>query len=104
MSLNRLMNFKMNPEINYYEDYEGKKQKQKFTKKKPCDTDSFLKKKRKKRKPKFRWNSKNDANNSEDYNFTYFDKYDLDDSDKSFEFEDVVIFQRDEKNLSSCDY
>lgn len=47
MSLNRLMNFKMNSEINYYEDYEGKKQKQKFTKKKPCDRDSFLKKKRK---------------------------------------------------------
>lgn len=53
-------------------------------------------------KPKFRLNSKNDANNSEDYNFTYFDKYDLD-SDKSLEFEDV-IFRRDEKNLSSCDY
>lgn len=102
MSLNRLMNFKMNPEINYYEDYEGKKQIQKFAKKKPCDRDSFLKKKEK-RKPKFRLNSKNDANNSEDYNFTYFDKYELD-SDKSLEFKDVVIFQIDEKNLSSCDY
>lgn len=66
---------------NYYEHRAVKKRKQELMKKKSRNRQEFLEENEK---------FKSNLMNSEDVNFTDFDKYDLD-PEKSFDFEDNVI-------------
>lgn len=47
--------------------------------------------------------SEDDTDNSEDDNFTNFDKYDLN-LDKSLDFKNDVVFRRNKTTLSSYNY